>query len=368
MTKNKYDFNATSGDDIELNNSPNVGGIFATSNIDENDGNQAIILESKRDENINKKPSKGKKTEYKKGTFIHQLRTIGILMFLGIFTGCGLGVWYFNTELRNDTNYNIDQTPYLYDLNSIMASTVGLSNPDDYSTFVVKAQEQGKTPLDFTPAENFALAEYHSSLASTWSSIGHGQIQTIVTQDIYSEKKFDGNKYTFVNMSSGMVSVARCFEYFKDAPNVKAYDGKSPTAESATWVPLNEKSTDDFKEEMGVLPSSVQPYIISDKTITKGNEKTNMVYDETSQTYSFTIELDTVLSVLNYVRQVRSTGGLQSYPKFNSIVQTIVIDKDWNLVSIEIKDNYDAVMGLKVNINGYLKNYYTFNQSVEMPV
>lgn len=365
MVKNN-DLNALQSEDIKLNESPNDGSVFATSkNI--NGDEQTIVLERKKNGQLT---SNDKKSSFKKETFIKQLRTIGILLFLGIFTGCGLGVWYFNTELRINVNYDIDPTPYLYDLDSIMASTLGISSRDEYSNFVTTAQENGKTPQDFTPAENFALAEYHASIASSWTAIGDGQINTIITQSLYSEKKYNGTKATFVNISmSSMVKVAKCYELFDNATSVNVYNGVNPQAHTATWEIGEPKNNDDFKKEMGILPNVIQPYIISDKTITHGNTASNVIYDDLTNTYSFTIELDTVKSVFYYVNQVKATGGLGSYPVFHSITQTITIDQEWNLVSIEIKDSYDAIVGIKASCNGYLKNYYTFNEdNIEMPV
>lgn len=369
MTKNKNDLNASQSEDIELNNSPNDGALFATSHLDDDEGGQAVVLQNRKTKKNDDNTNHDKKASFKKGTFIRQLRTIGILIFLGIFTGCGLGVWYFNTELRIDVDYSIDPTPFLYNIDQVMSSTLGITSENEYSNFATTAQSQGKKPTDFTPAENFALAEYHASLASTWTAIGEGQINTVITQSLYSEKKFNGEKSTFVNISiSSMVKVAKCFELYKDSNTVNVFNGSNPQATTATWNAGGTKSTDEFKKEMGLLPNAIQPYIISDKTITSGNEKSNVVYDDINGTYSFTIELDTVKSVLYYVNQVKSTGGLQSYPKFHSIVQTITIDKDWNLVSIEINDSYDAIVGIKASCKGYLKNHYTFNQPVEMPV
>lgn len=360
MTKIKH--NASKSDDIKLNNTPSDGNIF-----DASSSKQAVLLESKE---VSLSPqNKDKPKRDKKKTFLHELKTIGILMFMGIFIGSGLGVWYFNSELRIDVNYNIDPTPYLYNINSVMNKTLGLQE-DEHENFLNIAKSQGKTPAHFTPAQNFALAEYHASLANTWTAIGEGEIATVITQSLYSEKKYNGEKATFVNISiSSLVKVAKCYELYDGANMVGVFNGSNPQKDHATWNEGGEKTISDFKSEMGVLPNAIQPYIISDKTITKGNSVDNVVYDDLTGNYSFTIELDTVASVLYYVNQVKATGGLQAYPKFHKITQTITIDGDWNLVSIEVKDSYDAIVGIKASCKGVLKTYYTFNQpDIEMPV
>lgn len=324
------------------------------------------ILEDKSSKQKPKKEKIKKEKSFKKQTLLKQLRTLGILLVLGVFTGSGLGVWYYNTELRMDINYDLNADDYKYDINAVMSESFGISNSADNDKFLEKAQEQGKTPLDLSAANNFAIAEYHASLASSWSAVGEGQIKTIITQSMYSEKKFDGEKYTFVSISnSSMVKVANCDEFIKGGKNVSSYSGKNSTANSAEWSKNKEQSLEDYLDAVGTSPTAIQPYIISDKTILSASE---ISYDAEQNHYTFTIELDTVTSVINYVKQVKFTGGLQSYPKFNKISQTITIDGEWNLVSIEINDQYDAVVGIKASCTGYLKNYYTFNQPIEMPV
>lgn len=359
MTKINNDLNASKSDDIKLNTPSDDDELFrATKN------ENIIVLENKSQEK--EKPKKS----YKKQTFIKQLRTLGILTLLGIFTGSGLGVWYFNNELRINVDYDIDPTPYHYNISSIMAETLNINDESQFANFVEVAKSQGKKPTDFTPAQNFALAEYHAKQAKAWTAIGNGNISTIVQQSLYSEKKYNGEKATYVNISvSSVVAVSKCYEYFNNADHVNVYNGSNLTANSATWTETTPQSTKDFKDAMGNLPNVIQPYIISDKTITDGNTKENVKYDQSSNNYSFTIQLDNVTSVLYYARQTKATGGLGAYPVFHSIIQTIEIDSEWNLVSIEVKDKYDAIVGIKVECSGYLKNYYTFNDtSIEMPV
>lgn len=362
MTKNKDELNATSSENIKLNTSSADDDLFVTSNDE-----QAIVLENKKTKMA--KEEKPKRNGSKKQTFLKQLRTIGVLMLLGIFSGCGLGIWYFNSELKVNIDYDIDPTPYLYDISSIMKNSLGIEDESNFSNFVDTAKAKSIKPSDLTPAQNFALAEYKAQQANTWTAIGYGEISTIVQQSIYSEKKFDGEKATFVNISmSSIVKVAKCYEYFNDATSVNVYNGSNPQKDSATWSKASPKTTSEFKDKMGNLPNAIQPYIISDKTIIEGNTVDNVIYDSSNGNYSFTIELDTVTSVLRYVRQVRETGGLGAYPIFHSIIQTITIDEDWNLVSIKIKDNYDAIVGFKVQCSGYLDTYYSFNKSdIQMP-
>ena len=58
---------------------------------------------------LNKKANKEKKVKPKtsKKSFKQRMKTLGILTVLGVFTGCGLGVWYFNNAVVPPVNYGL---------------------------------------------------------------------------------------------------------------------------------------------------------------------------------------------------------------------------------------------------------------------
>ena len=56
-------------------------------------------------------------------------------------------------------------------------------------------------------------------------------------------------------------------------------------------------------------------------------------------------------------------------PEFKNITQTIVIDENWNLISIDVSESYSAVaFGMKVSCSGTLKTTFTYNCDVTFPV
>ena len=54
-----------------------------------------------------KKEEEKREKEYQKGTFKKNMRALGIILVLGIFTGSGLGVWYFNYALKSKVDYSL---------------------------------------------------------------------------------------------------------------------------------------------------------------------------------------------------------------------------------------------------------------------
>lgn len=372
MAKNK---NVLDGDNS--NQSPSNDDNLNQNNVsllaDSDSDEESVFLETKTKPKKVKvsKPKKTKKSSlegYEKVSFMKRIRTLVILLVMGVFTGSGVGVWYYNNLLRSNIDYDTlfaEAQTYETNYDELFSSKLSITSNSDKANWVEIVSNQGKTPADFTAVDNFALAEWNAYQASSFAVIGHGSVFTLgVKQGIYSARKFDGNKYAFESISSGVISVVGADSYEKNSNVVKQFTGKDVKGDTATWsedkiTPLNE-----YIDAVGNSPAVIHPYIISSKTV---KESTDVVFDEESETYSFTLVLDNVLSVIRYARQVKRTGGLGSYPEFSKIVQKVVIDKSWNIVSVDIEEDYSAVaFGMKVSCKGELFCEYTFNGNVEM--
>ena len=332
--------------------------------------NNSVIIENDttKKQKIKKVHRRIRSAKYARGTFLKKVKTLAILIFLGVFTGSGLGVWYYNTLLRSTVDYdNLNPEDYEADYGELFSETLGISTPND-TQWVANAQSQEKTPASFTAIQNFELAHWNAMHASSFTVFGHGGVNTLgVTQGIYSGRRYDGNAYCFESISTGMVS-AIGLDYMKKGSNiVYNYEGSNPQKDdSATWKQTGSMTLEEYTDAIGNPPSVVQPYIISEKTVDSASE---VEYNEENETYTFTLELNKVFSVLRYAKQMKKTGGLGSYPEFEYVTQVVTIDKDWNLVSIDIKEQYSAVaFGMKVGCSGTLFNEFTFNGEVALPV
>ena len=213
------------------------------------------------------------------------------------------------------------------------------------------------------------LAEYNLGLANSYSAIGTGKVAVMGTsQSIYSAKMFDGNTYTFESISKGILTVADCLVMEKGASTVTKIKGENISSTSASWTgSKSTMTTIECKENNGGTPDKVIPYIISSKTILSGstisaNETNGKTY------YTYTISLDPVKSVINYVKQVKQTSGLNDFPEFSNISITIVLDENWNLCKFNSEENYRVVYGmLKPSCKGTLNLDFTINEPVTLP-
>lgn len=333
---------------------------------------------------LNKKQKKVKRptSSIHKKSFKQRMKTLGILTVLGIFTGCGLGVWYFNTAVVPPIDYSqYNASDYIVSAESVLGELFGISS--DYENWRSSSEflKSGiQNPSDLTPAQNFLLAEYNALNSDYFHIVGTGEVNVKafgipISQTVYSEKNFDGNTYTFESISEGTMPLGTCSVMEKPSsansnPSVMLFSSEQPytseggtIADNAVWGDYQTYSQEEYRNLAGGTPNSIQTYIISDKTIISSNDSSAITYEAETGYYSFTIELDPITSVLNYVKQVQQTSGLDSAPTFSSISQTITIDSEWNLISISIEESYSLMYGpAAASCEGTLNSIYYLNQ------
>ncbi len=322
--------------------------------------------EGNENNNLTKKAKKQKKSStYEKTTWTHKMKVLAILAVLGVFTGSGLGVYYFNNFLRANVNYlQYNPSDYIANIDDIFAKRFAINTDEQKENWLQIAKDNNTTPSDLTPVDNMLLAEYNAKKASSYEIVGTGSVATIATQTVYSERKFDGEAYAFQSISKGMLTVATC-DYMKGGKNVEIYNGANVKVDGADWNYSQTITLADYKNMAGTSPSDIQPYIISDKTVISS---TDVVYDEATGLYSFTLSLDPITSVLLYYKQVRRSGNLEGDPEFEYIHLSITIDENWNFVSSAFEEKYTAIkFGLPNKCVGTLNSTYKFNDVVTLP-
>ena len=305
-----------------------------------------------------------KKKVYEKTTFLHKLKVLAVLMVLGVFTGSGLGVWYFNFALKSNVDYTtynpIDYAPIAAEE---LLAQYGVINTSGWQTQL----KQNYSPDMLSAVNNIILCSYSASQASTFAMIGTGEVLSMGTvQTVYSAKTYDGTRYAFESISKGMLTVATCDVLDSTTNEVTIHQGSNATSTSAEWATSGEKmSVSKFKELSGVLPSDPLPYIISDKTVESATE----VVKGDDGLYTFTVTLKPIESVLYYYKQVKRSGNLEADPEFNKIEITFTINENWQFVSSSIVEDYKAVkFGIGVGCAGTLNTTYVFDGDVVMPV
>lgn len=350
----------------------------AVQEVDE--GADAQVFTEGHSKSIKIKKKKEKKP-YEHTTWSHKMRVLGVLLVVGIFTGSGLGVWYFNSQLRTNFNpFDFKAEDYIQSVSeTFQANNINATEADKLNWIGI-AQANGLTPADVTPADNFILAAHNLSFASSYIVDGSGFVNATAfgvpaKQSIQSRKKYNGSYYTFESISPsnfkklGLPDIVLCDKY--DGSNMLSlYTSSDLTPEYGDWSLSEKMSVENYELQNGSLPNELTPYIISAKTVSsETNTKESIEYNEADGTYTFTMSLDKQTSVINYSKQVRRTGGLSGYPEFEYVNFTVTIDENWNLKSFTIQEKYYALkMGAKANCNGVLNYTVTINNDVQMPV
>ena len=378
-SKNRKDKSANSilgngSDSLNDTGKDNISNIYSIYN------NTTIYKEGLRNDEFGKsdeseevKPITAKpKVKYKK-SFVQRIKALVILVFLGIFTGSGLGVWYFNSIMGSMVDYSqFDESEYIVSPHEVIdgiEERFGFTVSND-QFFFTEAEARGITPADLTPVENFILAEYKATFASSFHIVGNGNVRALglVSQPVYSEKNFDGNHYTFESLSRGTVTVGRCAIMKRGGQNVRFYSSWNEAVHEdyADWSDYVDYKNEGYIALSGSTPDGVQSYIVSGKTIISQNDSSVIKYDQASGNYTFSFDLDPLTSVIRYAKQVQQTSGLDSAPAFRSVSQTVTIDEDWNFVTISVEEVYSVFFGISVTCNGSLTSNFVFDDITQV--
>lgn len=291
---------------------------------------------------------------------------------IGIGTGLFLGSWYSYAFLSSGVDYsNLTQEALLDDIDDAFKKATKVNKITDETklNWVSIAKSKGVSPKNLSTYENFALAEYNLENASSYTVYGEGAVDTVVKQTIYSARHFDGTTYMAEKISkSSMITVADCFVMEKDAKLINNIKGNNVTPTHADWTGTKtEITTAECLDKMGGLPSKVVPYIISSKTVKESSEITETTVNGVKH-YKFSIKLDPISSVINYVKEVKTTGDLSDFPTFSDVTLTFVIDENWNFVEYSALENYRVVYaGLKPKCTGTLTLKFEINGPVTLP-
>ena len=124
------------------------------------------------------------------------------------------------------------------------------------------------------------------------------------------------------------------------------------------------KALNDYLDIYGVYPfdSSIEGYIIS------GSGVTSVEKLESESNYKFKLTMNPETSTTNVRIQMREFGGLDDYPKFESIEIVITIMNDFTPISLELKSKYKAKMFMDASCEqSYTVTYSNFNEDITIP-
>ena len=292
-----------------------------------------------------------KKNSGKKKT----IRNLIIIILIGIFTGVSLGMYYISNQI-DPNRYNIDTNLLTDDVEEIRKESIGKS-----------PSELGATKscvLAFDTTFNYQKLRIISEGAVT-ASVGPIKVkQTINAKTMRIENDF---YYENVSVSNFVKALNR---YYVNGNDIKHYTGNLNN-NIVTWNTSTEntgdndvKTLDDYKAKFGSSFNEYMTYIVSSKTVI--NESSVEINGDGN--YTFTLTLDKTKSVVNYVKNMKATGGLEEYPDFTSDpVIKLTIDSNYRIIEFVSKENYNAKMGVTAVSEGVLTNTFTYDGEFTFP-
>lgn len=255
-----------------------------------------------------------------------------IILILATVSGFFMGNWYNSNFGRQVQEVTVSE------------ETV---RGDDLQKTLKKAS--GKSPLDLTATENFILADYYLSQATSVHKHVSGAITAAgVKQTLVSDKiKHDGSVYSNKISVSSFVKVAELYKHNIGENVVSVYNGNPTSSTEATFpnTPSSEMTTDEYKTKFGSPIDDFISLVVGTKTVINQSKVTKTAEGN----YEATLDLDTTYAVMNYSYEIKSTAGSSSLPYFKSIKLTFVIDNDWKLLSVKSSESYEV----KIAVLGY---------------
>ncbi len=340
---------------LKVDDSLNVEQNISSNLTDDGVADDKFAGDSKIDESTTKKKSKkDKKGEKKKKS--HKMKkstrfTLLIVILVGMFCGVAVGL-YFGPKSVDPNRYNFEVSALLDDVDEI------------------RNEASGKTPVELGATKSCVLAFDTTFNEGRVKVVGRGSVLAMgVTQSISALTIRMNDKLYYENVSvSNFVKALN--RYYVEGENISHYGG-SLSGNIVTWntTPDNTGADDiktmtQHKAKFGSTMNEYMTYIVSSKTVNTASAVT--VNDDGN--YVFTLTLDKSKSVVNYVKTMKATGGLSSYPDFTSDPRVdIIIDANYRILRFESHEEYTVSMGISAKSVGTLVNTFYYDEDFAMP-
>lgn len=340
---------------LKVDDSLNVEQNISSNLTDDGVADDKFTGDSKIDESTTKKKSKkDKKGDKKKKS--HKMKkstrfTLLIVILVGMFCGVTVGL-YFGPKSIDPNRYNFEVSALLDDVDEI------------------RNEASGKTPVELGATKSCVLAFDTTFNESRVKVVGRGSVTAIgITQSISALTIRMNDKLYYENVSVSTVKKL-INRYYVEGENILHYGGNL-SGNIVTWntTPDNTGANDiktmtQYKAKFGSTMNEYMTYIVSSKTV--NSEGAVTINDDGN--YAFTLTLDKSKSVVNYVKTMKATGGLSSYPDFTSDPRVdIIIDANYRILRFESHEEYAVPMGLSVNTVGTLVNTFSYDEDFVMP-
>lgn len=220
----------------------------------------------------------------------------------------------------------------------------------------VQEAKKNNDPTKFTAVQLYNIAEYQLFNADQYYKLMTGTVNAPagIKQKMRSEKLHVGGEdgtlvFNKLSPSTSSLAPSICSQMIYDysTQGIKINSNGVFDSTSTEIKGIFDKTQfvdytmDSYKEIFNTEPTKTMPYIISSKTCAQN--KVSGIVNNGDGTYSFKIAIDgdyLALAGLNYAYEIKFSSGMKDPPKWVSLEMDIVIDQNFNFVSIDYVEQY----------------------------
>lgn len=273
------------------------------------------------------------------------------MALIGVITGFCIGMYLVGNQL--------DPNRYNFDVASLQDNVAE-----------IRTESNSKTPIELGATKCGALAFDTTFKAERVKIEGKGLVKAkamgmIVNQTIDALTIRVRDRIYFENISVSRFAKA-INRFYAINDDIEHYEG-SLSGSTVSWKqsPVNDiKTMDEYQAKFSCTLTDYMTYIVSSKTVVSESAVT---IDENGN-YSFELELDKSKAVVNYVKNMKATGGLSEYPDFTSNPKIkITMDANYRILVFTSNETYDVKMGITASSVATLTNIFSYDEDFTIP-
>jgi len=221
---------------------------------------------------------------------------------------------------------------------------------DDYAA-LLKRHEENPSVDQFRPYELANISWLKFGQLEDSYSVSIGEVEAaIVKQKIFAVDVRNGDKFFTESLSYS--GIKKCgSRFYQDSSSVQEYTASGIKENgTATWNEntLVTNSLEGHEENWGKTLDRPVIYNISEKTVLKEE-----LLEENGK-YVVNLELDPILSVQRYIRQMAMISSLDRYPEFKYVKLKFTFDKELNIEELTSDESYVVYVVGKNESHGVL--------------
>ena len=266
-------------------------------------------------------------------------KTANFMSFVAVaLVGIVLGIFVGNMFVAKST---------LVDYSSVVEADYLPAYADVYAAN--KTASKGSV----NPANAYVMAEWQllqqSGIIESYSIVGTGTVKANVsgitqTQRVKKTVEKTSDTMTVNNITKGLISTAEKTIQNIGEQTLESYVTKSVNdnlepgySSTPTKVYDLETQYDDYRKEYGITPYAFFPYLVSIKTVEKGE-----YLGEQDGGYAYKIKLNNIAGVVNYVQYMAHTSGLTRLPTFYNLTIKFVVDENYRFLKVDLEESYQV--------------------------